>query len=494
MSEERSSYRQIMKATSLFGGVQIFNIIIGIVRSKFLAVLLGPAGMGIAGLLNSTTGLIASITNFGLGTSAVKNVAEAYASKNNDRMSTVVAVFKRLVWITGLLGTFITFLLAPLLSRFTFNNTDYTIAFRVVSIILLLGQLSTGQLVVLQGMRKLQLLAKANMAGSVVGLLLSIPIYYWLGQKGIVPAIIITSVFGLMITIFFSSKIKVEGKKINFLVLKSEGLNMLKMGFILSLTNLIGLGISYILGIYISRMGGVEQVGLYNAGFAIINGYVGMIFTAMITDYFPKLSEVSSDNKKAASVINQQAEMGILIIAPILSFFIVFISFIVSILYSSRFFAINEMMQYVALGIFLKMITWAMSLMIIAKGDTKLFFISELAANIYTLLLNMLFYRFFGLNGIGIAFIVAYILGVFQTFIILKWKYNFLFESGFLKIFMIHFSLAVLCFLLVRNFNGIKGYLYTIPIIITSLAFSFVELNNRLDVLSFFRNIISKKK
>lgn len=72
MQEQRSSYRQIVKATSLFGGVQFFQILISVVRSKFVAILLGPSGMGIVGLLTSTTGLITGLTNFGLGTSAIK--------------------------------------------------------------------------------------------------------------------------------------------------------------------------------------------------------------------------------------------------------------------------------------------------------------------------------------------------------------------------------------------------------------------------------------
>ena len=59
MNKQQASYRQIMKATSLFGGVQVFQIIIAVVRSKFVAILLGPSGMGIVGLLTSTTGLVA---------------------------------------------------------------------------------------------------------------------------------------------------------------------------------------------------------------------------------------------------------------------------------------------------------------------------------------------------------------------------------------------------------------------------------------------------
>ena len=104
MKENQSSYRQIMKATSLFGGVQVFNIVISIIKSKAVAVLLGPAGMGISGLLMSAIGLVSTITNFRLGNSATKDIAAAHATGNQSQIAKVIGVLRRLVWITGLLG------------------------------------------------------------------------------------------------------------------------------------------------------------------------------------------------------------------------------------------------------------------------------------------------------------------------------------------------------------------------------------------------------
>ena len=129
MSEQQTSYRQIMKATSLFGGVQLFQIIISIIRSKFVAVLLGPAGMGVVGLLTSTTGFVSALTNFGLGTSAVKNISESNATQSEHRIATVITVMRRMVWITGLLGAVITLVFSPWMSQITFGNKDYTLAF-----------------------------------------------------------------------------------------------------------------------------------------------------------------------------------------------------------------------------------------------------------------------------------------------------------------------------------------------------------------------------
>ena len=46
--QEKNTYSHILKYTGIFGGVQGLNILVGIVRNKLVALLLGPAGMGMA--------------------------------------------------------------------------------------------------------------------------------------------------------------------------------------------------------------------------------------------------------------------------------------------------------------------------------------------------------------------------------------------------------------------------------------------------------------
>ena len=82
----------------------------------------------------------------------------------------------------------------------------------------------------------------------------------------------------------------------------------------ISFSGLIAIGVSYIVRIFISNQGGISEVGLYSAGFAIINTYVGLVFTAMGTDYYPRLSAVAHSNKECKKTINQQAEMTILLL------------------------------------------------------------------------------------------------------------------------------------------------------------------------------------
>lgn len=482
MSEEKASYREIMKATSLFGGVQVFNIIIAIVRSKIIAVLLGPAGLGIVGLLTSTTVLVSSLTNFGLGTSAIRDIAAANESGNQNRVNKVVTVFRRLVWITGLLGAVLTFISAPWLSQLTFGNKEYTLAFMWLACTLLFNQLTSGQDVLLQGMRKLKYLAKANMLGSFIGLVISTPLYYYYRVDGIVPAIILTALFLLAITWYFARKIKFEQIKVTPEETISEGKGMLRMGLMLSLSGLISTGTSYIVRIFISNTGNLEDVGLYNAGFAIIGTYVGLVFTAMSTDYYPRLSGVSHDNKKANLLINQQAEIAVLILAPILTVFIIFINWAVIVLYSTEFIAVNGLIQWAALGMYFKAATFSIAYVLLAKGASQTFFWSEVVANAYLLLFNILGYKYFGLTGMGISFLICYIFSLLQVYFIANYKYEFNFSITFYKIFGIQLALGIFCFTITMFVSTSLAYILGLPFILISSWYSFKELDNRMDL------------
>ena len=488
MPEEKSSYRDIMKATSLFGGVQVFNIIIAIVRSKIIAVLLGSAGMGVVGLLTSTIGLVSSLTNFGLGTSAVRDIAAANQTGNQNRISKVVTVFSRLVWITGLLGAGITFVLSPWLSQLTFGNNDYAVAFMWLSVSLLFNQLTSGQDVMLQGMRKLKYLAMANMLGSAIGLVVSAPLYYYYGVEGIVPAIIITALVLLGITWYFARKIKIERTEVTPEETISEGKGMLKMGFMLSLSGLITTGASYIVRIFISNTGSLEDVGLYNAGFAIIGTYVGLVFMAMSTDYYPRLSGVAHDNKQGTLLINQQAEIALLILSPILTIFLIFINWAIIVLYSTEFIPVNRLIQWAALGMYFKAASWSVAFVLLAKGASKLYFWNELVMNIYMLGLNLLGYYLYGLNGLGISFLVSYVLYFLQVFLLAKYKYEFSFSAQFYKIFGIQLALGMLCFAITMFLSNPLAYIVGLPFIATSVWYSFRELDKRLDLKGIINN------
>ena len=268
---------------------------------------------------------------------------------------------------------------------------------------------------------------------------------------------------------------------------------MIKLGFFISISGIITLGASYLVRVFISNTGGVTELGFYTAGFAIINTYVGLIFTAMGTDYFPRLASVSSNNEECTKTINQQAEISLLIIAPIILVFLVYIRVIILIIYSSKFVTIEVMVYWAAIGMIFKTLGWAIGFLFLAKGNNKLFFWNELITNIQMLILNILGYYFFGLDGLGLSFMLSFLIYLIQVYFISKIKYMFNLSSGVKRIFGIQFLLALLCLCVVLFVKGnLKFFIGTILIMISGF-FSLNELNKRIDILTIVRSKLKNK-
>lgn len=470
-----------MKATSIFGGVQVVQILVQIIRSKAVAVLLGPAGMGIISLLQSTIGLIQSLTNFGLQTSAVKNVAEANSTGDKTRVALVVTVLKRWIWLTGLLGTFLTLVFSPWLSKLTFGNNDYTLAFMWISISLLFNQLSAGQLVLLKGLRKIKYLANANLTGAFIGLGMSVPMYYFWGIDGIVPAIIATSFANMIRSWYFARKVKIESVKTTRQVTLSEGREMLTMGFTLSLSGFFTVGAAYLLRIFIGTTGSLEHVGLFGAGFAIIESYVGMVFTAMGTDYYPRLSAVNKNDEAIRDVVTNQAIIAVLILIPIILLFIAFLPFVIKILYSNQFIDTVDMIRWGIMGSLLKAVSWSMGFIILAKSDHKLLIKTSLGFSTIFLINNMLGYYLGGITGIGVSYVINYFIHMVGLLIITKFRYHFKFREDIYPIVLFG---SLLCggMLIVVFLSDVFQYLLGSVLITTGIIFSAYHLNKKLGI------------
>lgn len=492
MSEEReitsdkkkqtSSYRSIFKATSLFGGVQVYQILIGIIKQKFVAVLLGTSGMGIQSLYQAAIHVVQGFTSMGLAQSAVRDVSEAHGDGDIKRIGRTVAVVKRLVWITGMLGMAATIIFSPVLSKSSFGDYSYVLPFLVLSVILLLDQICVGQKVVLQGMRRLKDLAKASAIGVTVGLFACVPLYYFMGTKGIVPALIATSLTSLILSWYYSRKIEIERVSVSVREAFRGGGVMLKLGVAMSINAILGTVLAFVLRAFIRHVGGIEEVGLYAAGFAIMNTYVGMVFNAMSTDYYPRLSAVNKDNDKCKEIINQQGEIAVLILAPVIITCIIIMPFLIRLIYSEDFLPSNDYISWAIMGLMFKAASFVISYLILAKAESRLFVVNETITKVYMLSLEIAGYYYFGLAGLGVAFLLTYLIYSIQVYLIACKRYGFSFTSSFRNVFAVLFVIVLASFVLVHVWKSMWVYIPLSVLFTVCFSFSIRELNKRMNL------------
>lgn len=489
MAEDKNSYRNITKAIGLFGGVQVFQIIVGIIRNKIVAILLGPLGMGVSGLITSATQFVASLSGFGLHTSSVRDVSKAHASNDIRKISITVKVLRRLVYLTGLLGTIIVFLFAPLISEISFGSKDYVVEFRLVSIILLIDQICIGQKVLLQGTMNYKYMAKASLIGSVLGLILCVPLYYIWKIKAIVPVLILTSLTNLLLSWYFSKKIKLINVDLSIKETINKGTAMLKLGLAIALTGVINIAQVYIIRLFISNIGTIEDVGLYTAGIAIATQYINVVFSSMGSDYSPRLAAVSDDEHKFNETINRQMKLLITLILPLIIAFIVFIKPITILLYSEKFISITGMIEWIIYGMFFRAISWCISFGFIAKGFSKIFFLNELIATIYMLITTLFGYYFFQFTGVGITFCLNYLLYSIQMIFVGRKYFNYKIskDNKFPIILQIISVSLVIVIMKLMGYTMLR-YIVGCVIIIISVIYSFVNLDEMIGIKEWINN------
>lgn len=493
MSDSKASYSHIIKTTSLFGGVQFLSIIISIIRTKLIAIFIGPAGMGIITLLNSALNVLSSVSGLGIETSGIKHIASNY--KNNDLSSVakIGTIVKKLVLFTGILGCLLTIFLSSWLSQLTFGNSNHIFSFIFISVTLLFKQLMVGELIILQGLRRMRLLAKANFYGNLFGLVFSIPLYYYYRIDAIVPTIIVASFSSLAFSFFYSKNVKLDKIIISKELLTTEGKSIIKLGILLTFSGLLTLLATYLIQIYVGKQGGLEEVGFYNAGFTLLNSYVGIIFTVMSTDYFPRLASISNDNEKVRISVAQQSLVSILIITPIIILFLTFIPLIVKIIFTPEFNAIIPMVCFGIVGMLFRAVSWSMGYVLIAKGDSKIFIRTAIGFNSISLVLNILGYYYYGLEGLGLSFLLYYLIHFVGLKIITKKRYSFYFDSDFYKLYLICILMCVVTFLFRYIPNPILKYSLMSIMVVFSLIFVLFQMNKRTSLKGLFNSIIKNK-
>lgn len=488
--EHKEGYKTAFKATALFGGVQIFTILISLAKNKLVAMWLGSTGMGIMSLFSRAIELISMTTNLGLQSSAVRDIANADSKGDHVLLSRIVRAINRWVLTTGLLGALLTIALSPLLSRIIFDSGAYTISFVMLSCVVLMMGIYGGNNALLQGVRRFRYMAKANIFGALAGFVCSVPIFYFFRERGIVPAMIVTSLATLVVTFLYAGKVKLARADQTWKESYRLGLKTMKLGVMMALSGVAAGLVSNAVNVFIRYVGGEDgegQVGLYAAGVAINVSYLGLVFTAMSKDYFPRLSQISSDNIAVKRAMNQQAEIAILIIAPLIIGMIIFLPLVIRLLYTEEFLGVVEMTRWMLLGSLFKACSWAIGYVFLAKGDGKTYLFNELIIYATMLVLYMSGYRLFGLTGLGYAFVASYVIYTVQVCVLCRCKYSISYGKEFWTIFAILLTvcLAYLILELYLN-NRILKYIAAGAAMTFVCGYSFYGLNRRFGLINYF--------
>ncbi len=403
--------RQIIKAMSVFGGVQAMTILCSVIRTKLVAVWIGPVGIGLFGLYNSAIDMITNISNLGIRSSSVRDISIKTEHGTIAQVATIIAVVRRWTWVLGCIAALFTLSASSLLSQWTFGDTDHSWGFIALSAAIMLNAISNCEQSILQGTHRLRKLAQVSLWGTVTGLATSIPLFYFLREDSIVPSIILYSAaLAFFAWIFRNKEYASMPVSLSLGETVAQGTGFVKLGFFMTLGSFLSLLSFYIFVAYLNHTSGAETVGHYQAGYTLVHRYAGLIFTSIATEYYPRLARVCQSKIRTGLFVSQENNIILSILAPLISVFLLFRQVIVNLLYSADFNTVIPFISYSCIGIVFQAISWCMAYVIVAKGKGKIFIITESISTVIGLMLHIAFYNLGGLDALGIAYTAWYII------------------------------------------------------------------------------------
>ena len=409
MNTTKKTYGQILKSSVLIGGSSVVSMGLLAVRTKVMAVLLGPAGVGLFGLYWSITELTRSVTGMGINSSGVRQIAESAGTVDARRIACTATTLRRVAFYFGAFGALVLLCFSKPVSRLTFGDYDHTGWVALLSLAVLLGNISGGQTAFVQGMRQVSYLARMNVLGALYGTLLSIPIIYFFRENGVAPSLVCVVAMSVVTSWWYARKIKIESVSVGMRQIVNETSDLLKLGAVFVASGLIFTGVAYLIRIIVLHRFGVEAAGFYQAAWILGGVYVGFILQAMGADFYPRLTAVARDNPECNRLVNEQAEVGLLLAVPGVLATLTFAPLVMDIFYSTKFEPAVEILRWICLGMVLRVISWPMGFILIAKGARGLFFWTELLSGILQVGLVWVCVLAFGVNGTGIAFFASYV-------------------------------------------------------------------------------------
>lgn len=482
------TYKSIFKSTFLFALVKVFTILTKLVVNKSAALFLGTAGLGLIGLLQTTINLVATFGGLGISKSAIRDIS-ANNIPNNNKLFQIISVTNGLIFLSSFLGAMITIVMSSALSRLTFGNEDHAISFLFLSIAVFFIILNEGKLAILTGMRKLTYLAKASILGCIFGIAPAVPLYYYFEKDGIIPALILVPVISFFFTLYYEKKMNNKAEKINISLLKNDGIGMLKMGLSLMYVSLWVFFSEYIIKTYIASIDSLEMVGIFQAGSTIVMGYFGIITTAMATEYYPRISAIHNKNHQLKNEVNKQVKVGLVLLLPLVVFFLLFLPTIVQLLYTKDFLSSIDYIQYAIFGVIIIACSNPMGMILLAKQNAKIFLFSITLSRIVGLILSIYFFNNYGLKGLGLAYLAYSLFELFFMQTLLNFLYSIRLDLRTIKILILTLLLCSFAFfvndipdLMYRFCAGILVFMISI-----SYAFQIITKTMKIDIKSFIQ-------
>lgn len=356
----------------------MIKIVVGLVKMKAVAVLLGPAGVGIVGLYMSLVQTAATVSALGFDNVGTRQIAAAQAEGGDIAVG---RTRRALFWGTmslAMAGATIFWMLSVWIARVVLADPDRADEVAWLSLAVALSVAAGSQGALLTGLRRVGDIARVNVFSGVLSAGLGIFCLWFWGEDGLLGLVLVAPATTFLLGHLYVARLDPPaGPPARLTDLSQEWAAMARLGVAFMLSGLVTVLGFLLARTLVQRELGAEALGHFQAAWAIGMTYLGFVLSAMGTDYYPRLTAAISDHTAATLLVNEQTEVALLLCAPVLLAMLGLAPWVIHLLYSAEFGPAVEILRWQLLGDILKVMSWPLGFVILASGAGKTFVLTE---------------------------------------------------------------------------------------------------------------------
>jgi antigen flippase len=402
------SFARILRSSALMGGAQVVTLGVAFVRTKVIAQLMGPAGIGLVGVLTAFNGNVSTLAGWGLGSAGVRMIASASADEKAARQA-AVRRFGITLSLLGLLASIVLFLPVAYL---TFDSARYAAE-------LLIGGMAVPCIIagtvwtsILQAEGHVKSLAKAQASSALAGLFVGLPLIYYFGTIGIAISLLLAAAVPTAFTWHAARRdcrlSDTPPRRDDLKALMDMGGGLMVIGLATQLAA-YGVRLAIIKHHGADVRAGLADAGYYQAAIAIAGCLPAIVFTAMGTDFFPRVA-AAQDETEAKALSERQIEASLLLALPVFTGLVTMNRLGIEILYADKFEAAAPLLSWMIWGVFVRLLGWPLGYWLVARGSMRTVVLVEVTSNMVMAALPLMLMPIFGLAGAAIGYFFGHLL------------------------------------------------------------------------------------
>lgn len=428
------SHRQILRATSIIGGASLANVLIGLLRNKVAALILGPVGIGLVGIFHNLVLAGATLAACGIGNAGTRQIVEA----GDDEPAREVARYAVVIaaWVLAIGGGLLFYLARQPIASLVLGRPEWagSVGWLALGVALLIGTIAQNAL--LTGYRRIGDLARVSVLSAFLGTALGVGALLLWREDGLLAFVLLSPVATFLIGLWFVRRLpQLSRARPAIRELAPHWRTLARLGFAFTLGALISTAGQLAVRSLVQRELGGEALGHFQAAWTISLNYIGFILTAMAAHYYPRLTAAMRDKAEAVRTVNHQAEVALLLAGPVLVGTVALAPWIVQLLYSSKFLAAAELLKWQIAGDLLKIAGWPLGFVLLAGGRGRAFVVTEAIAAALLVGITTIALPATGLIAPGIAYLTSYFVYLLMVFALARRLIGFAPSRAVLQLF-----------------------------------------------------------